>query len=371
MAHVRRGLEGVVAAQSAVSTIAGGTLTYRGYAIEDLAHHATFEETAYLLWHGSLPNAVELKAFAERIRQQRALPAQVCDLIASLPGTASAMSALRTVVSALAAYTGERRFTSSEERLAAGERLLAQLPTVVAYVHLRGLGQPLLPPDLTGDGAGAVLALVRGGPAPAEHARILNAALVVHADHELNASTFAARIAASTLADVYAAVVAALATLQGPLHGGAGEAVAQLISEAAGEPDVDPYVDRVLARSGRLPGFGHIVYEGGDPRAAILKQLSGELAESSGDAEPYRLSRAIEQRVWETAGLHPNVDFYAATVYRYLQLPPSLHAPLFAMSRVSGWIAHILEQYGNNRLIRPRADYIGVGARPYTPLHER
>jgi citrate synthase len=366
-----KGLDGVTAALSAVSSIMDDALTYRGYDIEELARESSFEEVSYLLWYGELPTSRDLNLFSGNLRSRRNPPPQVLRIIQGFPPAANPMAGLRTAVSALALYDPPTNDGSAEPNLERAMRLLATIPTIVAAIYRTREGLAAVPPDPTLNEAENFLASVNGEPPVPRLARVLNTARILHADHELNASTFTARVAASTLAGMDAAVVAALSTLEGRLHGGAGAAVMHMLEDIGDEANVAPYLDAALRRRDRIMGFGHRVYAGGDPRATVLKQLSADLARQTGDSRWYDVSRTLEERMREQTGLRPNVDFYAASVYTYMGIPPYLFTPLFAMSRVSGWIAHILEQYDNNRLIRPRAEYVGVGARPYLQLHER
>lgn len=366
-----RGLDGVTAALSAVSSIVGDTLTYRGYSIEDLGARSTFEEVAYLLWHGELPTGLALNLFAQDLRLHRSLPSQVVRWLKDLPPGADPMGVLCTSISALALHDPLVANDSPEANARKAVWLLAKLPTLVASIHRVRVGRDLAATEPKLTISAGFLALLHGRPPASDHARVLDIALIVHADHELNASTFAARVAASTLTDLYSAVVAAIVTLKGPLHGGATLRVMRMLEEIGQEDRVSPYVDAAMQRGGTIPGFGHRVYTDGDPRAKILKALSRELAGETDDDRWYQVSTNLEECVSARMGVLPNVDLYAASVYAYLGIPPDLFPAVFAMSRVSGWIAHILEQYTNNRLIRPRAEYIGVGPRSYVPVQER
>ncbi len=366
-----RGLEGVLAAVSSVSSIVGETLTYRGYDVEALAKLSSFVEVTYLLWYGELPTVAQLRRFDEEFRAGRTLPAYVNDVARALPAEANAMGALRTVVSALCLNQSATSDTSQAVNIRQAVTLASSLPTAVAGLYRAQMRQAPIAPDFEQSAASNFLWMLFGTlPSPSQ-SRALEIALIVHADHELNASTFAARVAASTLADLHSAVVAALATLAGPLHGGAAAAVMQMLQDAGEESDVNSFLDERLRVQARVPGFGHRVYAAGDPRARVLKSLSAQLATDTGNPHWYGLSCALQEAMHRKTGLFPNVDFYAASVYTYIGLPPSLFASLFAWSRTSGWIAHILEQYDNNRLIRPRADYVGAGPRSYIPIHER
>jgi citrate synthase len=366
-----RGLEGVVAAVSSVSSIVGDTLTYRGFNVEELARYSRHQEVTYLLWYGDLPTRPELDRFDQKLRNGRELPAHVAAMIKGLPGAADPMDILRTAVSAMCLCEHHAADTSRDANADKAARLVACLPTAIAGIYRTRTGQEWIPPNPELSAPSDFLWMVFGASPFEFQARALEIALIVHADHELNASTFAARVAASTLADLHSAVVAALATLAGPLHGGAATAVMEMLGTIEVERNVDAYLDDSLRRRARIAGFGHRVYAGGDPRARVLQALSAELAVETGNGRWYELSRAVQEAMGRKTGLFPNVDFYAASVYTYLGLPTYLFAPLFAWARTSGWIAHILEQYGNNRLIRPRADYVGAGPRSYTPIHER
>lgn len=366
-----RGLEGVVAAVSSVSSIVGDTLTYRGYDVEELARHSNFEEVTYLLWHGNLPKAEELAAFNRELRANRTLPRFVVDLIGRVPADVDAMAALRTVVSALCMDEPLETSTSRASNVQKAVSLAGSLPTAIAALYRARIGWESIDPDLSLDESSNFLSMVFGhSPSPVQ-SRALDVALIAHADHEFNASTFAARVAASTLTNLHGAVVAALATLAGPLHGGASARVMTMLEDIGNRENVRPYLTERLRRQDAIPGFGHRVYSAGDPRARILKPVAAELASENGDSAWYEISIAVQEVVQRETGLLPNVDFYAASVYTYLGLPTFLFAPLFAWGRTSGWIAHILEQYDNNRLIRPRAEYVGSAPRSYTSIQER
>jgi citrate synthase len=366
-----KGLEGVTATSSAVSSIIGSTLTYRGYDINDLAEKATFEEVVFLLWNGELPTQTQLDALKRDLSSNRSLVPEVLELIREFPKNANAMVALRTALSALAFYDPLSEDMSESANKQKAVNLVAKLPTIVAAMHRLRCGQEPVAPDPELNEASNFLSMLNGERPSETAAHTMDVALILHADHELNASTFAARVAASTLADMDSAVVAALCTLKGPLHGGANEAVMRTLEEI-GEPDnVSSYVHSALDRKERIMGFGHRVYKEGDPRARWLKQLSQQLAGETGNAKWFDMSSQMEDIVKGEKGLLPNVDFYSASVYTYLGIPRDLFTPIFAMSRVSGWTAHILEQYSDNRLIRPRAEYTGPDYRSYVPMSER
>lgn len=366
-----KGLEGIVATTSAVSSIIGSTLTYRGIDINELAGHSSFEEVVYLLWYGELPSREELQRLQRELADSREIPSQVIDAIRRFPSDANAMAALRTAVSMLAFYDPLSQDMSDEANQKKARSLLAKFPTIVAAIHRVRTGHDPVAPDATLNEAENFLYMLNGERPAESRAHIMNVALVLHADHELNASTFAARVAASTLSDMDSAVIAALCTLKGPLHGGANEAVMRMLEGIGSAEKVSGFLEDTFARKDKVMGFGHRVYKEGDPRAKWLKRLSKQLGEERGDTKWFDMSSEIENQVGEQKGLLPNVDFYSASVYTYMDVPRDLFTPIFAISRVSGWIAHILEQYGDNRLIRPRADYIGPGRRPYIPMSER
>ncbi len=356
----RGGLEDVVACTTSICAIDGqrGLLLYRGYAVGELVDNATFEEVAHLLWTGELPTPAQLATLHRDLVASGRLPAGVLDLLGSLPRT-SGMAALRTAVSALGQYDPEPESTGPDASARRAVRLTAQVAAVVAAWWRIGHGQRVLEPREELDHAANFLYMLGGATPSPLAARAMNACLILHADHELNASTFAARVTAATLASMHAACTAAVGALEGPLHGGANAAVTRAVDEIGDPAAVRQWVRAQLAAGERIPGFGHRVYRTTDPRAVILARLARELGEASGDLVPYRITQALEEAVREERGLFPNVDLYAGDVYHQLGIPTELFTPLFAVSRVSGWTAHIREQYEHNRLIRPRAHYTG------------
>lgn len=368
---VGRGLEGVTATTSAISSIIGSTLTYRGIDINELAEYSTYEEVVWLLWQGELPTQEELEGFKRNLAASRELAPEVLDAIMRFPHDANTMISLRTAISILAFYDPLSEEMSKEANQEKACRLLAKFPTVVAAIQRIRTGQDPVAPDQELDEAANFLYMLNGERPSTVSAHNMDAALILHADHELNASTFAARVAASTLSDMDSAVVAAICTLKGPLHGGANEQVMRTLENIGTVENVEPYIRGALERKERIMGFGHRVYKEGDPRARWLKKMSKELADETGDPRWYEISSRVEDEVKADKGLLPNVDFYSASVYTYLGIPRDLFTPIFAMSRVSGWIAHILEQYADNRLIRPRAEYIGPQQRSYVPIDQR
>ncbi|AGA58708.1 2-methylcitrate synthase/citrate synthase II [Thermobacillus composti KWC4] len=366
-----KGLEGIVATTSAISSIIDGVLTYRGINIDELAEHATFEETIYLLWHGKLPNRAELKSLMDELAANAALPDELLTQLRTYPPGANSMAALRSAVSALALYDEEANDMSPEANLRKAVKLQAKLPTIVAaFARIREGKEPIQPKSGVSIAHNFLYMLT--GKDPDEVAvKALDKALVLHADHELNASTFAARVTVATLSDIYSGVTSAIGALKGPLHGGANEAVMIMLDEIGSIENVESYIMNKLANKEKIMGFGHRVYKNGDPRAKHLQKMSRELGERAGNLKLYEMSVKIEELVTEQKGLKPNVDFYSASVYTMLGIPRDLFTPLFAISRVSGWTAHILEQYSDNRLIRPRAEYTGPTNVRYVPIDQR
>ena len=367
------GLRNVVAGQSALSTIDGakGILSYRGIDIHALAEHSNFEEVVFLLHRGALPTKQQLDAFRRELAQQRSLPDAALSVLHALPRAAHPMTALRTLVSALGALDPDANDDGEAARERKALRLVAQTATVVATIERVRNGWAPVTPDLTLSHAANLLYMLRGQRPSESEARIMDVALVLHADHEFNASTFVARVTASTLADIHGAITAAISALKGPLHGGANEAVMQTLSEIKTTDRVEPYLKDAFANKRKVMGFGHAVYKTEDPRATHLRQLSRRLGEEKGDRRWFDLSEKIEEFVKREKGLYANVDFYSASLYHVLGLPTDLFTPVFAVSRVAGWTAHALEQIGNNKLIRPESEYIGLSHVPYVPIDAR
>jgi citrate synthase len=357
------GLEDVVATSSAICYLDGdrGVLAYCGYDIHDLADAATFEEVCYLLWHRRLPTRAELGDLQSQLAAARPLPEPIIRLMRSLPPV-DGMDALRTITSALGHYDSEADDTSPQAQYRKAVRLTAQTGTVVAtWGRLKAGGGPIAPDPVMGHAANFLYMLTGERPSAAA-IRAFDVALILHADHELNASTFAARVAAATLTDMYSAVVAGIAALKGPLHGGANAEVMKMLldfGQNAAAERIDDAIRAKFARKEKIPGFGHRVYHTEDPRATHLRQMSLELGKRAGNTAWYDMSQRIETLVKTEKKLNPNVDFYSASTYYTLGIPIDLYTPIFAVSRMAGWTAHILEQYANNRLIRPRADYTG------------
>jgi 2-methylcitrate synthase len=376
----KAGLEDTVATSSAICYIDGdrGVLSYCGYDIHDLAKQATFEEVCYLLWHRRLPARAELGDLQSQLVAGRALPEPIIRLLRSLPtgsGANAGMDALRTLASALSHYDPDASDNSPQANYRKAVRLTAQFASLVATLgRMTAGGGPIQPDPVLGHAANFLYMLTGDRPS-ATATRAFDIALVLHADHELNASTFAARVAAATLTDIHSALVGAIGALKGPLHGGANADVMRMLLEIGKDATPDKAVDVVrakLARKEKIPGFGHRVYHTEDPRATHLRQMSKELGQRAGQPNWYAMSERIEAFVRAEKKLNPNVDFYSASTYYVLGIPIDLFTPIFAVSRVSGWTAHVLEQYANNRLIRPRAEYIGPAyPQRFVPLEAR
>jgi citrate synthase len=372
MMTVTRGLEGVVATTSSISSIIDDTLTYVGYNIDDLAVNASFEEVIYLLWHLKLPNSEQLAKLKEQLAENAALPQGVIEHFNMYPiHDVHPMAALRSAVSLLGLYDEEADIMDPEANYRKAIRLQAKMPSIVAaFARVRKGLEPITPrKDL--DFAANFLYMLTGKEPEPIAVEAMNKALVLHADHELNASTFTARVCVATLSDVYSGITAAIGALKGPLHGGANEAVMKMLTEIGTLENVEPYIRGKLANKEKIMGFGHRVYRKGDPRAKHLREMSKKLTELTGQPELYEMSVNIEKIVTGEKKLPPNVDFYSASVYHSLGIDHDLMTPIFAVSRVSGWLAHILEQYDNNRLIRPRAEYTGPGMQKYIPIEQR
>ena len=363
-----KGLEGVVAANSGICWIDGdaGILSYRGIDIHELAEHSTFEETTYLLWNGLLPNELALREFSTQLALARSLDHRVIDLLEIFPTTATPMEVLRTAVSALSFYDADEKDNAHDANVRKAFKLTAQMAMIVAIYDRLRKGKEIVPPDRSLSHAGNFLWMLNG-ELPSETAtRTLDIALVLHADHELNASTFAARVIAATLSDIHSAITGAIGALKGPLHGGANEGVMRLLLMIDKE-GADPveYVKGMLAARQKISGFGHRVYKTEDPRATHLRKMSEQLGRDSGNPKWYEMSRAIELYINQEKKLNANVDFYSASTYATLGIDIDLYTPIFAISRIAGWAAHVIEQLDDNRLIRPRAEYIG----PAYPAH--
>lgn len=367
-----KGLADVVAASTALSDIDGkaGRLFYRGYDIHDLAGRTTFEEIAYLLQRGTLPTRDQLAGYRAELDRGRRLGGLVENNIAEIAGKQAPMAALRTLVSLSAADDPDKDSNAADANRRKAARLTAQQPILVARYHAARTGAEIPEPDPELSIAGNFLTQITGRRPSDREVEIFDTCLVLHADHTMNASTFAARVCAATLSDMHSAIVAAIGTLKGPLHGGANEQVMRTL-EALEPSRVAQAVRDKLAAGEKIMGFGHRVYKTEDPRATHLRRMSRELAEASGDDTYYRMSREMEEVVFAEKGLYPNVDFYAATVYHYLGIPTDLFTPVFSISRMSGWTAHVIEQHADNRLIRPDSEYVGERDKKWLPIDER
>jgi citrate synthase len=364
------GLEGVIAGETAISTVSGG-LSYRGYSIEELARNCTFEEVAYLLLYGELPNAKELDDFRKRLAAAAQVPAPIIEALRKIPVAASSMDVLRSGCSMLAHWDPEVADNSHDANVRKAERLLAQLPVVMCARHRLKEGKEPVSAE-----AGRSLAenclhmLLRANPTPA-HIKAMDVSLILYAEHEYNASTFTTRVIVSTLSDLHSGVTGAIGALKGPLHGGANEKVMDVLGAVGHKGNAEKWIRDALARKEKIMGFGHRVYKDGDPRAVYLKELCNELARETGNEDLETTADVIQRIIWEEKKLPPNLDWPSGRLYHYMNLPVELFTPLFVLSRVSGWSAHIIEQLDNNRLIRPRARYIGPARRPWVPVAAR
>ena len=370
-AHKSGGLAGVTAGQTAISTVGkeGVGLTYRGYAIEDLAREAEFEEVAYLLIHGSLPTQSQLDEYQHRLMGKRDLPDGLREILAKLPAAAHPMDVLRTGCSALGCFEPEVDQAAGDQL---ADRLLAVLPSMLlVWYHASHFGNRVKLHSTQASLAGHFLELLHGKPPSERDRQALNVSLILYAEHEFNASTFAARIAASTLSDIYSAVTAGIGTLRGPLHGGANEAALDLILRFATPDEAEKGILAALAAKEKIMGFGHRVYREYDPRSRIVEPIVEQLADNPERRRLYDVGHRIVDVMWREKRIFPNVDFYGALLYHFLDIPQRLFTPLFVLSRISGWSAHILEQRADNRLIRPDADYVGPAPRPYVRIDAR
>jgi citrate synthase len=374
-AHAPRGLEGIVATNSTICYIDGdrGVLAYRGIDIHELADHSTFEETCYLLWFGRLPKRAELKDLGQKLAAERHLDPAIVDFLRKAPKSALPMDVLRTTVSALAFYDPDDRKNDHEANVRKAIRLTSQIAMIVAAYDRIRKGKNVVEPDRSLSHAANFLLQLNGAKPSATAERALDVALILHADHELNASTFAARVTAATLSDMHSAITSAIGALKGPLHGGANEAAFRILA-AIDRDKADPveYVRNMLAQKKKIPGFGHRVYHTEDPRATHLRVMSRELGQASGQPQWYDMSEKIEKFVKAEKKLNANVDFYSASTYHTLGIDEDLFTPVFAVSRISGWTAHVIEQLDDNRLIRPRAEYLGPEyPNHYIPIDQR
>lgn len=369
---VTRGLEGVVALHSRISSIVDGVLTYRGIDIDELAEKSGFEEVAFLLWNGRLPKRKELEELTDRFASEASLPKEVIEQLKAYPKSVHPMAALRTAVSALGLYDEQAEDNREKVNYDKAIRLTAKLPTIVAALFRIRNGQEPVEPRKGKGFAENFVTMLHGNQPDSVAVKAIDKALILHADHELNASTFASRVTTATLSDLYSAITTAIGTLKGPLHGGANERVMQMLQDEIQTIDkVEEVITRKLNNKEKIMGFGHRVYKDGDPRAKHLREMSRQMAELTGESKWYEMSVRVDDLVQSKKGLKPNVDFYSASTYHYLGIPRNLFTPIFAISRVTGWTAHVLEQYSDNRLIRPRAEYVGPTNVSYVPIDKR
>jgi citrate synthase len=370
---IARGLEGVMASQSSLSFVGGeeGTLIYRGYDIHDLAPAASFVETVFLLWHDRLPSRDELDSFDAELREARGLDPRTLEILRSLPRDTTPMAALRTAVSAEGTLDPDAEDNSAEANLRKAKRLVARFPTIVAAYHRLREGAEPVAPDPELDHSANFLYMISGEVPSRMASEAVDRTLLLYLDHGFNASTFACRVIAATLGDMHSAITGGIGALKGSLHGGANAKAMDMLLEIDEVPRVVPFVEEALEKKQKIMGFGHRVYRTEDPRATHLREMSRTLSQDLGDPKWYEISRLLEDELKGRKGLNPNVDFYCATVYYALGLPTDLYTPLFAMGRIGGWSAHVMEQHADNRLIRPRAEYVGAKDRQFVPIDQR
>ena len=365
------GLRGVTAGDTSICTCGkqGVGLTYRGYEIGELAEHATFEEVAMLLLDGELPTANQLAAYKTRLKGLRGIPEGLTRVLEQIPADAHPMDVMRTGCSMLGTLEPEGEFSHQREVI---DRLLAIFPSILCYWYRFAKDGVRIDTETDDDAiAGHFLNLLHGKPSESIALRAMDVSLILYAEHEFNASTFACRVATATLSDLYSAITSGIGTLRGPLHGGANEAAMELVERFETPAEATAAIHEALARKDKIMGFGHAIYKEYDPRNTVIKEWSKRLSESVGDTHLYAVSEAIETVMWDEKKLFPNLDFYSATAYHFLGIPTPLFTPIFVMSRCSGWAAHAIEQRSNNRLIRPTANYTGPGVRPYAPVGDR
>ena len=365
------GLRGQSAGETALCTVGkeGAGLTYRGYTIEDLAANAKFEEVAYMLLYGELPTQDVLTAYETRLTGMRDLPEALKKVLEAIPKETHPMDVMRTGCSMLGNLEPE---TSFDEQHQAADRLLATLPAIICYWYRFSHDGVRISTDTGGETIGGHFLKMLSDESPSDlHRAVMNASLILYAEHEFNASTFTARVCAATLSDMYSCITGAIGSLRGPLHGGANEAAMELIEKFGSVAEVEGELDAMLARKDLIMGFGHAIYRTSDPRNAVIKDWSSKLAAENGDTTLYDISCKIADTLWDRKALFPNADFFHASAYNYMGIPTKIFTPIFVMSRLTGWAAHVMEQRSNNRLIRPSADYIGPSIRPYQPIEAR
>jgi citrate synthase len=368
---IDRGLEGVVACTTAISAIVGSTLTYRGYTIEELAANSTFEEVVYLLWYGRLPTQKEFSDFQASLHEKMALPQRCFGWFHGLPTEVHPMDFLHAVVAGLSLHDPDANVIADEPNRRKAIRLTARLGTIIAAYHRVRTGQWPLQPIKGKSLSWNFLYMLFGEEPESRRVKQFDTCLILHADHELNASAFSARVTSSTESGLYSSIMAAIGTLKGPLHGGANERVMRMLQEIGSMDHIEPFLKEALAEKRKVMGFGHRVYKEGDPRARILRDMSRQVTAEIGQPQLYEMSVRIDDVMQREKGLLPNVDFYSATVYHAMGIPTDLFTPVFAMSRVAGWCAHVLEQYARNRIYRPRGKYVGPTGLRYVPIEQR
>lgn len=370
---VKRGMKDVVVLESDISRIDGekGELEYRGYPIEELAENSSYEEVAFLLLNGYLPTEAELKEFSNQLAEKRHLPPEVIGVLSSLPEITHPMVVLRTAISYCGSLDEKLHIIEHEENLRKSKEILAMIPTIIAYTHRMREGKRLYHPRKDLGHVANFLWMLKGREPDPLEVKSLDTDLILHAEHTLNASTYSSRIAASTKSDMYAGIVAATGTLMGPLHGGASQAVIEVLRKIKKrDTSVEDWVEKQLKTGEVIPGFGHRVYKTMDPRAKILKKIARKLSEKR-ETDWYSMSKKLEKAMKKKKELYPNVDFYAATLYANLEIPDEFFIPIFAMARIAGWTAHMMDQYDKNILIRPLQEYVGKKNKEYTPIEKR
>ena len=365
------GLRGQSAGETALCTVGkeGAGLTYRGYSIEELSSQSTFEEVAFMLLHDHLPDQKELDAYKRKLKGLRGLPRDLKTVLELIPKESHPMDVMRTGCSMLGNLEPEKTFADQSQ---AADRLLAILPSIICYWYRFSHDGVKIETETDDDTiAGHFLHMLKGTPPSDMHRQVMDTSLILYAEHEFNASTFTARVCAATLSDMHSCITGAIGSLRGPLHGGANEAAMALIEKFSGAEEVEPVLMDMLKRKETIMGFGHAIYRTSDPRNAVIKAWSKKLAEENGNTSLYDISCAIEKVMWDTKELFPNADFFHASAYNYMGIPTKIFTPIFVMSRLTGWAAHVMEQRSNNRLIRPSADYIGPELRSYVPIEKR
>ncbi len=368
---VDRGLEGVIACTTGISSIVDATLSYRGYTIEDLAANSSFEETVFLLWNNRLPKKEELAKLNADFGREVALEPDLISALKVLPTDVHPMAWLRTAVSTMGLWDADANDMSDEANHRKAIRLSAKMATLVAtFCRLRA-GKDLVAPKADKSIAWNFLYMLNGSEPSTDMVKVFDTCLLLHADHELNCSAFSTRVVASSLSDMHSAIVSGIGALKGPLHGGANEQVMRTLKEIGSEDNISAWLDTALAEKRKIMGFGHRVYKNGDPRAKILRSMSKEMTEASSEPQWFKMSTILDKEMEERKGLLPNVDFYSASVYYAMGIPLDIFTPIFAVSRVTGWIAHILEQYSKNRIYRPRGQWDGKVNQTYTPIESR